>query len=183
MSEITLVESEKIPGLLQIKLVVHGDDRGSFTEVFQAEKLRSIGFPDWFKPVQTNVSRNAEKGVTRGIHAEPWNKYITPISGKVFVAIVDLRSENFGAVETFELELGDALFVPKGCGNSYQTLTEDASYLYHVDDHWSPDLHYPSIHPFDPELDISWPIIKDDAIVSEKDLQNPDFNSLSPLED
>lgn len=182
MSDITVSESEKIPGLLKVSLVVHEDDRGSFTEVFQAEKLQAAGFPDWFSPVQTNLSTNVEKGVTRGIHAEPWNKYITPLSGRAFVAIVDLRVNNFGTVETFELGNGDGLFVPKGCGNSYQTLEENVYYLYHVDAHWQAGLTYPSIHPFDQKLGIQWPISSSEAILSEKDAQNPELESVTPIQ-
>ncbi len=182
MSEMTVTESEKIPGLLKISLVVHEDDRGSFTELFQAEKLHDAGFPDWFTPVQTNLSTNNQKGVTRGIHAEPWNKYITPLSGKAFVAIVDLRPDNFGKLETFELKKGDALFVPKGCGNSYQTLEDNTFYLYHVDAHWQAGLAYPSIHPFDQKLAIQWPIGADEAIISDKDAQNPSLQTIKPIE-
>ena len=168
-----ITENDVIPGLLEVSLDVHVDDRGSFTEIFQAEKLRAGGLPEWFRPVQTNISTNKGRGVTRGIHAEPWNKYITPIAGKVFVAIVDLRTDNFGKVATFELKYGQGLFVPKGCGNSYQTLTEDVFYLYHVDDHWQAGLSYPSINAFDETLAINWPIGKSEAIVSDKDQLNP----------
>lgn len=176
----TVSESDIIPGLLKISLDVHGDERGSFTEIFQAEKLKNAGLPEWFKPVQTNVSTNKEKGVTRGIHAEPWNKYITPISGEVFVAIVDLRADNFGKLETFRLSYGDGLFVPKGCGNSYQTLTENVSYLYHVDAHWQAGMSYPSINVFDDSLNIDWPVARDEAIVSSKDTQNPSLAEIEP---
>ena len=48
------------------------------------------GLPD-FGPVQNNVSFNTAAGVTRGIHAEPWDKYVTVASGRVFGAWVDLR--------------------------------------------------------------------------------------------
>ena len=155
MSDLGVTPSDKIPGLLQVKLVVHSDNRGSFTEIYQAEKLgEALGD---FRPLQTNLSKNTARGILRGIHAEPWNKYISPLSGQVFVAIVDLRGDNFGTVEAFELEFGEALFVPQGCGNSYLTLSEDVDYLYHVDAHWQRGLSYPSINPFDPDLNIAWP--------------------------
>src|SRR5688572_19358865 len=107
MSDLQAI-STGIPGLLRIKLVINEDERGSFSELYQAEKLQKLGLPK-LEVVQTNLSTNKQRGITRGIHAEPWNKYITPISGEVFVAIVDLRKANFGKVETFELALGDAI--------------------------------------------------------------------------
>ena len=64
---------------------------------------RSTWSPD-FGPVQNNVSFNDAVGTTRGIHAEPWDKYISVAAGRVFGAWVDLREgESFGA--TFHIEI------------------------------------------------------------------------------
>ena len=64
----------------------------------------------------------------------------------------------FGRVETIELHPGNAIFVPRGCGNSYQTLTPDVVYTYLVNEHWSPDARYTLVQAFDPALGIDWPI-------------------------
>jgi dTDP-4-dehydrorhamnose 3,5-epimerase len=96
-------QTTTIPGLLIADLPVHGDSRGWFKENWQREKMTSLGLPD-FGPVQNNISFNAEKGVTRGIHAEPWDKYISVGSGRIFGAWVDLREgDSFGAVFTLSL--------------------------------------------------------------------------------
>ena len=174
------VGSTSIPGLFRVDLVVHADERGSFTELFQQEKMTELGLPA-LDPVQTNLSVNNQRGITRGIHAEPWNKFITPVKGEAFVAIVDLRADNFGQVETFELSFGQAVFVPKGCGNSYQTLSDEVYYLYNVDAHWQAGMTYPSIYPFDPDLGIAWPVPEAEAIMSDKDRQNPKFSEIKPL--
>lgn len=168
-----------IPGLLHVGLDVHGDDRGWFKEGFQREKLAAAGFPP-FEIVQQNVSYNRDVGVTRGIHAEPWDKYISLAHGRVFAAIVDLRAgEAFGRVETVELGAADALFVPRGCGNSYQTLTPDVVYSYLVNGHWSADARYTLIQAFDPALGIEWPIGEAAAIRSEKDRAHPPLAALA----
>ena len=115
------MSTTSVPGLLKIDLDLHLDGRGWFKEGYQSAKLSAQGFPP-FEVVQSNVSFNAEVGVTRGIHAEPWDKYISLAHGRAFAAIVDLREgPTFGRVETVELHPGNALFVPRGCGNSYQT--------------------------------------------------------------
>ena len=171
------VQKTSIYGLFKISLVVHNDPRGSFTELYQAEKLQALGLPK-LNMVQTNLSVNNQKGIIRGIHAEPWNKFITPLKGRVFVAIVDLRSNNFGGVETFELEFGQAILVPKGCANSYQTLTDEVLYLYQVNAHWQAGLTYPAINCFDSELAIDWPITQDSAILSDKDRLNPSLSEI-----
>jgi dTDP-4-dehydrorhamnose 3,5-epimerase len=120
--------------------------------------------------VQHNVSYNESAGTTRGIHAEPWNKYVSPAAGRVFVAIVDLTSH---VVETFELGVGDALYIPKGCGNSFCTLEPHTVYSYLVDDHWSPDAEYVNVNLFDPTLAIKWPVARERMTISEKDLGHP----------
>ena len=62
------VEETNIPGLLVFDLPVHGDNRGWFKENWQRANMTALGLPD-FGPVQNNISFNATKGVTRGIHA------------------------------------------------------------------------------------------------------------------
>ena len=162
-----------IPGLLTVELDLHADGRGWFKEGFQRAKLEAAGFPP-FEIVQNNVSFNSEVGVTRGIHAEPWDKYISLSHGRAFAAIVDLRpGPAFGRVETFELHPGNAIFVPRGCGNSYQTLTPDVVYSYLVNEHWSADARYTLVQAFDPALGIDWPIPAERAIRSDKDRGHP----------
>lgn len=171
-------QETSIPGLLVVELTVHADGRGWFKESYQRAKLTDAGLPP-FDPVQNNVSFNAEVGTTRGIHAEPWDKYISLANGRAFAAIVDLRSgSSYGRVETVELHPGNALYVPRGCGNSYQTLTPDVVYTYLVDEYWSPEARYTLIQAFDPALGIGWPIGVDDAIRSDKDRDHPPLAAL-----
>lgn len=164
----------RIPGLLLFDLVLNGDERGWFKESFQLEKLRKAGLPEDFIPVQLSVSANKERGVTRGIHAEPWSKFISIQAGKVFTAIVDLRKgDTYGMVETFEMNPQKAIFVPRGCANSFQTLTPDVLYTYLVNAHWSPEAKYTLINLADPDLAIDWPIPLSEAIISDKDKSHP----------
>jgi dTDP-4-dehydrorhamnose 3,5-epimerase-like enzyme len=64
------IRQTAIPGLLEINLAVHGDNRGWFKENFQREKMEDLGLPQ-FEIVQNNISFNAEVGIIRGLHAEP----------------------------------------------------------------------------------------------------------------
>ena len=77
------ITTTPIPGFLRIDLTVHGDNRGWFKENWQREKMVALGLPD-FQPVQNNISFNDEVGVTRGIHAEPWDKFVSVATGRVF---------------------------------------------------------------------------------------------------
>jgi dTDP-4-dehydrorhamnose 3,5-epimerase len=161
-----------IAGLYEITLDVNVDDRGSFREAYQREKLLALGLPD-LGVVQWNVSTNKKKGTLRGIHAEPWDKYIHLLSGKAYAAIVDLRpgSPTFKQYESFTLTIENAIYVSRGLGNSYQTLTNNVTYGYLVNQHWSPDATYTLVSYRDPELAIPWPVSP--AIVSDKDLRHP----------
>jgi dTDP-4-dehydrorhamnose 3,5-epimerase len=177
------ISKTDIPGLLVVALPVHGDSRGWFKESFQKKNMVSQGFPADFEVVQNNVSYNAQRGVTRGIHAEPWDKYISISVGSAFAAIVDLRSgDTFGKVLSFELNPGIALFVPKGCGNSYQSLEDGTTYSYLVNDHWSPAAKYTAVNLADPDLKIQWPLPLEIAEVSAKDKINPMLKDIQPME-
>jgi len=172
-----------IPGLLLFDLPVHGDNRGWFKENWQREKMVALGLPD-FEPVQNNVSFNDAVGTTRGIHAEPWDKFISTAFGSVFGAWVDLRrGHTFGTVFTAELDPSTAIYVPRGVGNSYQTLAANTAYTYLVNDHWSADkvTQYSFLNLADETVRIPWPIPLDRAMLSEKDLQHPQLPDVSPL--
>ncbi|WOF24165.1 bifunctional dTDP-4-dehydrorhamnose 3,5-epimerase family protein/NAD(P)-dependent oxidoreductase [Microbacterium betulae] len=162
-----------IPGLVVFDLPVHGDGRGWFKENWQREKMTALGLPD-FGPVQNNVSFNDKPGTTRGIHAEPWDKWVSVATGRIFGAWVDLREgPTFGAVHTAELDPSKAIFVPRGVGNSYQTLEPDTAYTYLVNDHWSPDASYSFLNLADETVAIDWPIPLADVEISEKDKAHP----------
>ena len=74
-----------IGGLKVVDLAVHGDSRGWFKENWQRAKMTALGIPD-LRVVQNNISYNDSRGVTRGIHAEPWDKFISVAHGSVFGA-------------------------------------------------------------------------------------------------
>lgn len=171
-SELTVTEAP-IPGFYVVKLPVHGDNRGWFKENYQKEKMDALGLPA-FDIVQNNFSYNVERGVTRGLHAEPWEKFISVANGSVFGAWVDLRTgDSYGKTFSIEINPGTAVFVPRGVANGYQTLEENVTYTYLVNAHWSADAKYTFVNAFDPEIGIDWPISKEEAITSEKDDNHP----------
>jgi dTDP-4-dehydrorhamnose 3,5-epimerase len=177
------VRTTPIPGLLVVHLPLHGDARGWFKENWQREKMTALGLPD-FGPVQNNMSFNTSRGATRGIHAEPWDKYLSVATGRVHAAWVDLREgESFGTTYARELGPETAVFVPRGVGNAYQALEDGTVYSYLVNDHWRPGIAYPSLHLADETAGIRWPIPldSDEAEVSEKDLANPRLGEVTPV--
>ena len=164
-----------------LTLPVPPPPRGWFKENYQKEKMEALGLPA-FEVVQNNFSDNEEAGAPRGLHAEPWEKFISVANGRVFGAWVDLRQgPSFGTTFTTEINPGVAIFVPRGVANGYQTLEPKITYTYLVNDHWSPEAQYTFVNLFDPALAINWPISKDQAIISEKDEGHPVLADITPL--
>ncbi len=174
-----------IPGLLIFDVTDVGDERGYFQEKYQKAKLVAAGIPETFTVVQNSLSYNKEAGVTRGFHAEPWDKYISVITGKVFAAYVDLRKgDSFGKVVTVEIDANKAVFLPQGVANSFQTLEPDTYYLYSVNKHWSADDYdkYSFANLADPQIGVKWPIPLDQSIMSDRDKNHPMLKDVKPLE-
>ena len=106
-----------IDGLEIHPLDVHADNRGWFKENWSGQRLR---------PVQNNISFNARVGATRGMHAEPWDKWVSVATGRVFAAWVDLREGSETFATKFGVEIGPdtAVFVPRGVANGFQALED-----------------------------------------------------------
>lgn len=177
------IRETTIPGMVLIDLPVHGDNRGWFKENWQREKMTALGLPD-FGPVQNNISFNDKRGATRGIHAEPWDKYVSVATGRIFGAWVDLREgDTFGTVFTAELGPDTAIFVPRGVGNSYQTLEDNTAYVYLVNAHWSAEAQseYTFLNLADSTVAIDWPIPLIKAELSDKDRAHPLLGDVTPM--
>lgn len=172
-----------IPGVVLYDLPVHGDNRGWFKENWQRDKMVALGLPD-FRPVQNNISFNEKAGTTRGIHAEPWDKFISVATGRIFGAWVDLREgPTFGTVFTTELDPSQAIFIPRGVGNAFQTLEDNTAYTYLVNDHWSADAQdqYTFLNLADETAAIAWPVPLEQAELSDKDKAHPRLADVTPM--
>ncbi len=177
------VSATPIDGLLVVTLDVRGDNRGWFKENWQRAKMTALGLPD-FGPVQNNVSFNTTAGATRGIHAEPWDKFVSLARGRIFGAWVDLRpGTGFGRSFTQELGPETAVFVPRGVGNAFQTLEDETAYSYLVNDHWSPGAKasYTFLNLADETVAIPWPIPLASAELSEADRAHPRLAEVRPM--
>lgn len=177
---------EAIPGMIEFDIPVHGDNRGWFKENFQKEKMLPLGFPEVFfkeDKLQNNVSLS-RKDVLRGLHAEPWDKYISIAdNGRVLGAWVDLREgDSFGHVYQTVIDASKGIFVPRGVANGFQVLSDTVSYSYLVNDYWALELKpkYAFVNYADPSLGIKWQDV-DHAEVSEADKNHPYLKDVSPL--
>lgn len=165
ISEVKIIEPE-----------VFGDIRGWFFESYNKQKFFDLGIKIDF--IQDNHSMSTKKGTLRGLHFQidpkSQSKLIKCVKGSVLDVVVDLRegSPTFKKYVKVELaaESKRELFIPKGFGHGFLTLTNDAEVEYKVDQYYSKE-HDRSIRYNDPELNIDWGI--SNPILSEKDKVAP----------
>lgn len=174
------IKTTSIPGLLILERPILSDERGFFRELFHKDELEETAGIK-FEGVQMNHSHSIP-GVIRGIHAEGWNKIIYPVSGEVFIAVVDIRpdSSTFAKVETFNI--GDnnrvGFFIPNGLANSFcVTGDENLNYIYLVDAYYDGS-DTKAVAWDDPDLAIAWPV--KNPIISQRDKNNPKLRELFP---
>src|SRR5580692_7184028 len=142
-----------------------GDDRGWFSETFNAKTFATVGLPNSF--VQDNQSFS-RRGVLRGLHyqlGQPQGKLIRVLSGHIWDVAVDLRrdSPDFGRWAGFDLKAQTPdddlqfLWIPEGFAHGFLVLSDTAEVLYKTT-----NLYYPtgerSILWNDSTLDIAWPL-------------------------
>ncbi len=177
-----------IPEVILIEPKVFGDDRGYFVETFRSDLFQQeTGIKTTF--IQDNESRSSH-GVLRGLHYQlpPYaqSKLVRVIEGKVLDIAVDIRqgSPTFGQHVAAELsaENKHQLFVPRGFAHGFVVLSEAATFVYKVDNYYSPECDR-GIQFDDPQLNIDWQVDHKQLQLSEKDKTQPLLKNTSDLFD
>lgn len=139
------VSPTPLSGVFLLTPARFGDDRGWFTETWNAERMRAAGFDLAF--VQDNHSFSAAKGTLRGLHYQrpprAQDKLVRCSRGAILDVAVDARkgSPTYGQWVAEELTAanGRQLLVPKGFLHGFVTLTEDTEVQYKCTDTYAPD--------------------------------------------
>ena len=165
-----------IEGLCVITPKVHGDSRGYFMESYNANDMKEAGFNINF--VQDNQS-SSTKGVLRGLHYQinyPQTKLVRVIRGRVFDVAVDLRrgSKTFGKYYGLELseENHRQILIPRGFAHGFLVLSDLAEFCYKCDDFYHPNDEGGILYS-DPDINIAWPEVECELILSDKDKKLP----------
>jgi len=174
------ITETKLKGVLIIEPQVFGDSRGWFMESYSKKRIPQIDC----EFVQDNHSFSAQKGTLRGIHFQippmAQAKLVRCTRGAIMDFIVDIRPESETYKQWISVELTEEnkkqVFIPRGYGHAFLTLTDDTEFLYKTDNYYSPE-HDRAILWSDPEIGIDWGI--DDPIVSEKDRNAPLLKELN----
>jgi len=151
-----------------------GDRRGFFSETFNRRILAENGID--MDSVQDNHSLSGPKGTVRGLHFQkpPMDqaKLVRVTQGAVLDVAVDIRvgSPTFGrhVAVVLSAENWRQLYVPKGFAHGFCTLEPDTEVIYKVDNYYAPDFE-DGILWNDPALGIEWPVLPEDAVLSDKD--------------
>ncbi|HHY82422.1 MAG TPA: dTDP-4-dehydrorhamnose reductase [Clostridiales bacterium] len=165
-----------LKGLLVIEPDVYEDHRGWFSESYNRNKYSEHGIDCVF--VQDNHSYSSYKGTLRGIHFQinpkAQSKLVRCTRGAILDTAVDLRKGSDTYKKWYSIELSaenkKQLFIPKGFGHAFLTLTDNAEVQYKVDEYYSKE-HDRSIRYDDPQLGIEW--AADNPVLSEKDRNAP----------
>lgn len=169
-----------IPEVILVSPAKFEDERGFFSETFNAAALRDVGIDAAF--VQDNQSLSRPKGVVRGLHFQKpphaQGKLVRVTRGRILDVAVDVRngSPTFGQYVSVELSADNwkQLWVPEGFAHAFCTLEPDTEVFYKVTDYYAPECDA-GILWNDAQLAISWPIRPEDAVLSDKDSRLPCF--------
>ncbi|SDG88147.1 dTDP-4-dehydrorhamnose 3,5-epimerase [Pelagibacterium luteolum] len=174
------VRSLALPEVLEITPPKFGDNRGFFSETYNAEKFAAAGIDLVF--VQDNHSLSAAEGVLRGLHYQlpprAQDKLVRVVKGAIFDIAVDIRrsSPTFGRWVGLEVSAAkwNQILVPKGFAHGFLTLEPDTEVVYKVTDVYSPE-HDRGIRFDDVDIGIDWPLEPVSMQLSDKDRNAPGF--------
>lgn len=176
------VERLEIPDAVLLTPARVADERGFFSETFNAERFGALGPAAPF--VQDNQSLSVKKGTVRGLHCQlsPYvqGKLVRCSRGAIFDVAVDARmgSSTYGQSVSAILsaENGAQLWVPPGFLHGFCTIEPSSEVMYKVTSYYDRASER-GVAWDDPVLAIRWPVVHAEAILSEKDRVLPLFTA------
>jgi dTDP-4-dehydrorhamnose 3,5-epimerase len=172
-----------LEGLYEIQPKVFGDARGYFFESYSEREYRAAGLTLSF--VQDNQSRSV-KGTLRGLHFQrryPQGKLVRVIEGEAFDVAVDLRPGSptrgqwHGVVLSGEKQ--NQLYIPPGFAHGFLALSEVVALAYKCSEFYHPD-DEGGIVWNDPAINIRWPDLGMEYLLSDKDRRLPAWEGQAP---
>ena len=166
-----------IPEVKIIEPSIFEDSRGYFFESFNEKLFKKKVYDTTF--IQDNEAKSTY-GVLRGLHYQlpPYAqaKLVRVIKGEVLDVAVDIRRGSPTFKKWVSVILSEEnkkqLFVPRGFAHGYVVLSDEAIFVYKVDNKYAPD--YEASIKFDcSELAIEWEIEKSHILTSVKDSDLP----------
>jgi len=176
-------EKGRLDGLVICHPERYADSRGYFMELYHAERYAAGGVDAAF--VQDNRSFSCA-GTVRGLHYQVPRmqaKLVMALRGTVVSVAVDIRrgSPTFGQWQAVELsaDAGTQYFVPEGFAHGFCVLSDEAEVLYKCSALYARDDERGLLWD-DPGIGIEWPVSRDKAVLSDKDLRHPRLSEMPP---
>lgn len=163
-----------LPGVYELRPVVHRDSRGSFLETYHHAKFIDLGIKETF--LQDNHSISS-RGTLRGLHYQlqhPQAKLCRVVQGEALDVVADIRvgSSHFGKWTSVHLcaKEQNQIYIPVGFAHGFLAVTETVQFLYKCSDYYAPSDEH-GILWNDPVLAIEWGNLT--PVLSERDANNP----------
>lgn len=170
-----------LPGVYELRPVVHRDSRGSFLETYHLSKFSALGITETF--LQDNHSISSQ-GTLRGLHYQLQHgqaKLCRVIEGEALDVAVDIRvgSPHFAKSASVRLSAREQnqIYIPAGFAHGFLALTETVQFLYKCSDYYAPSDEY-GILWNDPALAIDWGAAS--PVLSPRDAKNPKLADVPP---
>lgn len=168
----------KLPGVFEIHLDPHVDDRGFFARTWCHKEFAANGLNPAL--VQCSISFNTRKGTLRGLHfqSDPYaeTKLVRCTQGAIYDVVVDVRPSSPRFKDWFGVELSAAnhksLYLPEGCAHGFLTLDDNSEVFYQMSEFYDSESSH-GVRWNDPAFGIVWP--EDVAVISQRDRTYPDF--------
>jgi dTDP-4-dehydrorhamnose 3,5-epimerase len=167
-----------VPGAWEITPQLHADSRGVFFEWFADGPFTQFtGHRLDLHQANCSVSSS---GVLRGLHfaqlPPSQAKYVTCLSGSVFDVVVDIRvgSRTFGQWDAVQLDdrTRRSTYLSEGLGHAFLALEDDSTVMYLCSAPYNPGREH-TINALDPAIDIAWPAVDGEPILSDRDREAP----------
>ena len=178
-------EPTDLPDVLILTPARFGDERGWFSETFNAARLAAAGLDMVW--VQDNHSMSARVGTLRGLHFQTpphaQDKLVRCSRGAILDVAVDIRrgSPGYGRWIGVELtaENGRQMLVPQGFLHGFVTRAADSEVQYKCSDVYAPECDG-AVRWDDPQIGIDWGV--SEPVLSAKDSAAPGFRDfVSPF--
>src|SRR5579862_739501 len=170
-----------LPGVCELRPVVHRDSRGAFLETYHLSKLANLGIADTFLQDNHSISSRA---TLRGLHYQlrhPQAKLCRVIEGEALDVVLDIRagSPHFGKWTSVRLsaQQQNQIYIPAGFAHGFLALSDTVQFLYKCSEYYCSSDEY-GILWNDPALAIDWGV--QTPVLSPRDANNPTLAAVKP---
>lgn len=168
----------KLPGVFEIYIEPHSDDRGFFARSWCQKEFEAHGLNT--RLVQCNISFNLRKGTLRGMHfqAQPHAeaKVVRCTKGAIYDVILDMRPSSLAYRNWVAVVLTSAkrnmVYIPEGCAHGFLTLEGETEVFYLMSEFYVGESAR-GVRWNDRAFGIQWPDRVE--VISQRDAAYPDF--------